>query len=76
MECVENQGPAGYPDSPVNTRFVEDEVPDNQAELIEFNAETAKQWPVLTERKDPPVGAEERADKTGKLNCYNEQVQI
>lgn len=55
------------PECPVNAIFAEDEVPDDQADFIELNAELSKEWPVLTERKDPPADAEEWADKPDKL---------
>ena len=55
------------PECPVNAIFAEDEVPDDQAEFIELNAELSREWPVLTERKDPPADAEEWADKPDKL---------
>jgi ferredoxin len=55
------------PECPVNAIFAEDEVPDDQAEFIELNAELSREWPVLTERKDPLPDAEEWADKPDKL---------
>ena len=55
------------PECPVNAIFAEDEVPDDQAEFIELNAELSKEWPVLTERKDPPPDAEEWDGKPDKL---------
>ena len=55
------------PECPVNAIYAEDEVPDDQADFIELNAELSMEWPVLTERKDPPPDAEEWADKPDKL---------
>ncbi|MBE9515902.1 MAG: ferredoxin family protein [Proteobacteria bacterium] len=55
------------PECPVNAIFAEDEVPADEANFIELNAELAKDWPVLTERKDPPADAEEWDGKPDKL---------
>ena len=38
--------------------YQEDEVPENQKDFIELNAELAKAWPVITEVIDPPADAE------------------
>ena len=48
----------------------EDDVPDNMVNFIELNADLAKTWPVITERKDAPADAKEwdgRPDKLGLL---------
>jgi ferredoxin len=34
---------------------------------IELNAELSRDWPVITEQKDPPSDAEQWDGKTGKL---------
>lgn len=55
------------PECPVNAIFAEDEVPSDQVEMIELNAELARSWPVLTERKEPLPDAEEWDGKPNKL---------
>jgi ferredoxin len=39
----------------------EDDVPDSQREFTALNAELAKLWPVLIERKPAPADADEWA---------------
>ena len=55
------------PECPINAIFDEDDVPDHQKQFIELNAELAKDWPVITERKDPPADAKEWEGVEGKL---------
>lgn len=55
------------PECPVNAIFAEDDLPDNQKQFLAINAELAKQWPVITARKDPPADAEEWKTVTDKL---------
>lgn len=54
------------PECPVDAIYAEDEVPEDQIEFIEINAELAEQWPVITEMKDSPPDAEEWADVPNK----------
>jgi ferredoxin len=56
------------PECPANAIFSEDEVPDDQQEYIELNAELAEVWPNITEKKDPLPDAEEWDGKKGKLD--------
>jgi len=55
------------PECPVNAIVAEDELADDQRELAALNAELAKIWPVITEKKDPPPDAVEWANVKGKL---------
>ncbi len=52
---------------PVEAIFAEDDVPENQRRFIAINAELAKQWPAIVERKDPLSDADEWAKRTDKL---------
>ena len=47
------------PECPVNAIFSEDELPDDQQDFLEINAELAEKWPDITEMKDSPDDAEE-----------------
>jgi ferredoxin len=47
---------------PVEAIFAEDDVPENQRKFTKLNAELAKAWPVLTEKKDAPPDADEWKD--------------
>ncbi|HZX71579.1 MAG TPA: DUF3470 domain-containing protein, partial [Rhodanobacter sp.] len=46
----------------------EDDVPAGQEALVALNAELAKGWPVITERKDAPADARDWEGKPGKLD--------
>jgi ferredoxin len=52
---------------PAEAIFAEDDVPAGQVQLIQLNAELAKKWPVITERKEPPADADEWKNVPGKL---------
>jgi ferredoxin len=53
---------------PAEAIFAEDDVPAGQVQFIQLNAELAKQWPVITERKEPPADADEWKAVPGKLS--------
>jgi ferredoxin len=55
------------PECPANAIFPEDDVPAGQEAFIALNAELAKAWPVLTERKDAPTDAKDWDGKADKL---------
>jgi ferredoxin len=52
---------------PVEAIFAEDDVPAGQEHFTALNAELAKKWPVIIERKEPLADADEWAKKTDKL---------
>lgn len=54
------------PECPVNAIYAEDDLPADQRDFIATNAELAKKWPVITERKAPPADAREWENKPGK----------
>jgi ferredoxin len=47
------------PECPVNAIMAEDDVPEAQREFIKLNADLAKRWPVITEKKAAPADAKE-----------------
>jgi ferredoxin len=55
------------PECPANAIYPEDDVPAGQEQFIVLNAELAKSWPVLTQRKEPPADAGEWDGKPDKL---------
>ncbi len=55
------------PECPINAIYPEDDVPVGQEPLVALNAELAKSWPVITERKDAPADAGDWEGKPGKL---------
>lgn len=56
------------PECPVEAIFSEHDVPEEQTHFSSVNAELAKEWPVITECKEPPADAEEWDGKAGKLS--------
>ena len=55
------------PECPVDAIMSEDDVPDNQQEFIQLNAELSREWPVLSEMKDAPADADEWKEVKAKL---------
>lgn len=55
------------PECPINAIFAEDDLPPDQAEYLQLNAELSLEWPVISEIKDALPDADEWAEKTGKL---------
>jgi ferredoxin len=47
------------PECPVEAIYAEDDVPESQRAFIALNAELAKVWPAIIERKKPPADADE-----------------
>ena len=52
---------------PVEAIFAEDDVPDDQQQFTPLNAELAKAWPAIIEKKDAPVDADEWAKVKEKI---------
>ena len=55
------------PECPIEAIHPEDDVPDEQQQYIQLNAELAKIWPVITEKKDALPDADEWAEVKDKL---------
>ncbi|WP_455365889.1 ferredoxin FdxA [Kaarinaea lacus] len=55
------------PECPIEAIFDEDDVPEDQQQFIALNAELAKDWPVITEKKDAPADAKEWEGVKGKM---------
>ena len=53
---------------PAEAIFAEDDVPDQQQAFIRLNADRAKLWPVITERRQPLDDADEWNGKPDKLD--------
>jgi ferredoxin len=55
---------------PAEAIFAEDDVPDNQRQFIQINADLAKQWPTIVEKKDALANSDDwngKPDKIGML---------
>ena len=55
------------PECPVEAIFSEDEIPEDQQEFLELNAELADIWPNIAEKKDAPEDEAEWRDVAGKI---------
>jgi ferredoxin len=55
------------PECPAEAIFSEDELPDDQQNFLELNAELAEVWPNITEKIDALEDAEEWDGKPNKL---------
>lgn len=55
------------PECPANAIFAEDDVPADQKEFTTLNAELAKQWPVIAEKKPGLPDAAQWDGVKGKL---------
>ena len=64
-ECIDCD--VCVPECPAEAIFAEDDLPEDQRQFIEINAELAAKWPVINEEKDPPADAEEWNGVEGKL---------
>jgi ferredoxin len=54
------------PECPVEAIYSEDELPPDQKEFLELNAELSRDWPVITTKKDAPADAGEWDKVEGK----------
>lgn len=55
------------PECPANAIFAEDDLPADQAQFKQLNAELTKKWPVITEKREMLPDAKEWDGKPGKL---------
>lgn len=55
------------PECPADAIFAEDDLPDDQQQFLELNADLAKNWPVITEIKPAPSDAGEWLGVAGKI---------
>jgi ferredoxin len=56
------------PECPVEAIYSEEEIPKGQEQFLKLNAELAKNWPVINEKKPAPADADEWKDRPGKLS--------
>ena len=61
------------PECPIEAIYSEDEVPEDQIEYIELNAELCTQWPNIVEQKDPLPDSEEWKEVKGKFEMIERQ---
>ena len=61
------------PECPIEAIYSEDEVPEDQIEYIELNAELCTQWPNIVEQKDPLPDSEDWKEVKGKFDMIERQ---
>jgi ferredoxin len=54
------------PECPVNAIYAEEDVPEDQRDFTQLNAELAKVWPAITDTKEGPPDADEYKDMKDK----------
>lgn len=54
------------PECPVGAIFAEDDLPPDQRDFIALNAELARDWPAIIEKKPAPPDAKAWEDKPNK----------
>ena len=59
------------PECPAQAIFSEDDLSTDQQQFLALNAELAKQWPVITTRKEPLPDAADWDGKPDKLQWLN-----
>ena len=64
-ECIDCQ--LCVPECPVEAIFDENDLPPDQQNFLQLNAELAQQWPVINTVKEAPDDAEEWVDVSDKL---------
>jgi len=55
------------PECPVEAIFSDDELPEDQQQFLELNAELSESWPVITEMKDAPADEAQWREVKDKL---------
>ncbi len=55
------------PECPVDAIYPEEDLPADQEHFTALNAELSLEWPVITERKDPPPDSAEWEEVKDKL---------
>jgi ferredoxin len=54
------------PECPAEAIFSEEELPAEQQDFKQLNADLSKQWPVITEKREAPEDAKEWDGRPGK----------
>ncbi|MDF2867164.1 MAG: hypothetical protein K0S11_634 [Gammaproteobacteria bacterium] len=60
------------PECPVNAIFSEDELPEEQQQFLQINADLAQKWANITVKKAAPIDAEEWKEVQDKLQYLEE----
>ena len=55
------------PECPAKAIVADNNLPAEQAHFLALNAELAREWPVITQGREPAAGAKEWDGRSGKL---------
>ena len=55
------------PECPAEAIYSEDDLPPEKFNFLDLNQELSQEWPVITEKKDPPQDAEQWDGVSDKL---------
>ena len=64
-ECIDCD--VCVPECPAEAIFAEDDVPEDQLQFTQINAELSQKWPVITSKKDAPADADDWNGVADKL---------
>src|SRR5580693_3878223 len=62
------------PECPVEAIYSEEEIPTGQENFKELNAELAKKWPVISEKKEAPADAKQWEGVQDKVKLLEHRV--
>lgn len=63
------------PECPAEAIYDQTDLPPDQEQFLELNAELANVWPVISEKKEPLAEAEEWIDQANKLPHLQRQAE-
>ena len=63
------------PQCPVEAIYSEDEIPEDQVQFIEINAQLAEKWPVISKEKEALADADQWANVKGKLKYLEAELK-
>lgn len=61
------------PECPVDAIYADDDVPEDQQDYIQLNAELSKRWPTITVKKDAPLDADSWKEVKDKRQYLEEE---
>ena len=61
------------PECPIDAIYAEDDLPADQQEYLQLNADLAKKWPTITRMKKPPEDADDWREVKDKRQHLEEE---
>ncbi len=63
------------PECPIEAIYAEDDLPEDQQQFLQINADLAKEWPSITSMKDAPEDADDWRETEGKIKYLEREWQ-